>query len=82
MDDLATLIYYPEERLKIIKSKNENTPEWYIMNLRRLVEVCREVGTKYSRSKVRKTLPKNFAYIIDELLHAASSKTDKEEYQW
>ena len=80
MDDLATLIYYPEERLRIIKSKNENTTEWYIMNLRRLVEVCREVGTKYSRSKVRKTLPKNFAYIIDELLHAASNRADKEEY--
>lgn len=80
IDDLATLIYYPEERLRIVKSKNDDLTNWYRINLRRLVEVCREVGTKYTRSKVRKTLPKTFAYIIDELLHATNNRTDKEDY--
>ena len=80
IDDLATLIYYPEERLRLVKAKNKDIDEWYSLTLRKLVRVCREVGTKYTRSKVRKTLPRTFAYIIDELLHAPINKTDKEEY--
>ena len=80
IDDIATLIYYPKERLKLVKPKQADLTAWYKTNLRRLVEICREVGTKYTRSKVRKTLPKNFAYIIDELLHASNNRTDKEDY--
>ena len=80
IDDLATLIYYPEERLRILKNKNKATEEWYNLTIRRLIKICREVGSKYTRSKVRKTLPKTFAYIIDELLHAPINRTEKEEY--
>ena len=66
---LATLIYYPEEKLAIIKKEVEDIQEWYSINLYRLIEVAREVSSKYTRSKVRKAMPKGFDYIIDELLH-------------
>ena len=61
---LCTLIYYPEERLEIVKQEEENLKEWYMITLIRLVRVCRAVSSKYTRSKVRKTLPENFSYII------------------
>lgn len=76
---LATLIYYPEEKLKQIKDKNENTKEWYIDVISRLVEICRMSGGKYTRSKVRKAIPK-FTYIMDELLHAPEDVGNKAEY--
>ena len=63
---LATLIYYPEEKLKSIKSKINNLNEWYEITLYRLIEVCKQVSSKYTRSKVRKALPKELNYIIDE----------------
>ena len=66
---LATLIYYPEEKLNKIKEKNENTKEWYKDTISRLIEICRMAGGKYTRSKVRKSVPK-FRYVMDELLHA------------
>lgn len=79
---LATLIYYPEEKLKIIKEKTkENLDEWYTITLYRLVEVARKVSSKYTRSKVRKAIKNEFAYIIDELLHAQiNSEKDKVYY--
>ena len=79
---LATLIYYPEEKLKIIKEQTkENLDEWYTITLYRLVEVARKVSSKYTRSKVRKAIKNEFAYIIDELLHAQiNSEKDKEYY--
>lgn len=79
---LATLIYYPEEKSAIIKKKlNESEiKEWYNIILYRLIEVARQVSSKYTRSKVRKAMPKGFDYIIDELLHLQAYSPDKEDY--
>lgn len=77
---LATLIYYPEEKLALIKKVVEDIKEWYSINLYRLIEVAREVSSKYTRSKVRKAMPKGFDYIIDELLHLQGCGPDKETY--
>ena len=77
---LATLIYYPEQKLELILKEEENICEWYEKTLYRLVEVCRQVTAKYSRHKVRKALPEDFAYIIEELLHERPDRLDKEEY--
>ena len=77
---LATLIYYPEEKLALIKKEVEDIKEWYSINLYRLIEVAREVSSKYTRSKVRKAMPKGFDYIIDELLHLQECGPDKETY--
>lgn len=78
--DLATLIYYPEEKLNIVKEKENNINEWYKIMLYRLIEVSRGVSSKYTRSKVRKALPKGFDYIIDELLHSQGEDKNKEQY--
>jgi len=77
---LATLIYYPEQKLEIIHKKEQNLEDWYRITLYRLIEICRYTASKYTRSKVRKSLPKDFAYIIEELLHEQPSKVDKEAY--
>ena len=77
---LATLIYYPEEKLALVKKSIENLNEWYSITLYRLIEVAREVSSKYTRSKVRKAMPKGFDYIIDELLHLQGCGPDKETY--
>jgi len=77
---LATLIYYPEEKLSIVKSQVEDLKEWYSITLYRLTEVAVEVSSKYTRSKVRKAMPKGFDYIIDELLHLQGAGPDKEKY--
>ena len=77
---LATLIYYPEEKLALIKKDMHDLDEWYSITLYRLIEVAREVSSKYTRSKVRKAMPKGFDYIIDELLHLQGCGPDKETY--
>ena len=77
---LATLIYYPEEKLKLIKQETENLDEFYRITLYRLIEVCRIVDSKYSRSKVRKAIPREYEYIIDELLHATQSDNQGDYY--
>lgn len=77
---LATLIYYPEEKLELIKKQNNQMEEFYRITLYRLIEVCKVVSSKYSRSKVRKAMPKEYEYIIDELLHAKQNMNDKEFY--
>lgn len=77
---LATLIYYPEQKLDIILKQEKNIDDWYKITLYRLVEVCRNVSSKYTRSKVRKALPKDFAYIIEELLHEEPHVVDKQAY--
>ncbi len=77
---LATLIYYPEEKLTLVKKEINNLDEWYSITLYRLIEVAREVSSKYTRSKVRKAMPKGFDYIIDELLHLQGCGPDKETY--
>ena len=76
---LATLIYYPEEKLEVLRREGVTTDEWYRITLLRLVDVCRESASKYTRSKVRKALPSEFSYIIDELLNAAET-ADKIRY--
>lgn len=77
---LATLIYYPEEKLALVKKEVRDINEWYSITLYRLIEVAREVSSKYTRSKVRKAMPKGFDYIIDELLHLQGCGPDKETY--
>ena len=77
---LATLIYYPEQKLEIVLKKEQNLEDWYRITLYRLIEICRYASSKYTRSKVRKALPKDFAYIIEELLHEEADERDKEEY--
>lgn len=75
---LAKLIYYPKEVLMQID--DEDGDEWYATTLHQLIKVCREVSSKYTRSKVRKALPKDFAYIIEELLHEQENVIDKQYY--
>ncbi len=77
---LATLIYYPEEKLDIIEAEEENIEDWYKITLHRLVQITKHVASKYTRSKVRKALPKEFAYVIDELITERSDISDKEMY--
>ena len=77
---LAILIYYPEEKLKIVKKSNEDLDEWYAITLYRLIQVATRVSSKYTRSKVRKALPKSFDYIIDELIHVQVDSGDKDKY--
>lgn len=76
----ATLIYYPEQKLEIIQKKAENIDEWYKLTIYRLILVCRKAAFKYTRMKVRKALPEDFAYIIEELMHQGSEEYDKQEY--
>ena len=77
---LATLIYYPEEKLEHLLPQIEDPEEWYRVTLHRLVEVCRLMSERYSRTKVRKALPPDYAYIIDELLYTHGEEIDKRDY--
>ncbi len=78
--ELCTLIYYPELKIKDIQQEAEDMREWYMITLYRLIEVCRLCASKYTRSKVRKALPKDFEYIIDELLHTNDESVNKQDY--
>ena len=78
--DLCTLIYYPEQKLELVKANEEDINEWYHITIHRLVRVCREVSSKYTRSKVRKSLPQAFSYIIQELLHEQADDVNKSAY--
>ena len=78
--ELCTLIYYPEEKLELIKAAEKDIDDWYHITIHRLVAVCRDVSSKYTRSKVRKSLPEEFAYIIEELLHERTDDIDKAAY--
>jgi fructose-1,6-bisphosphatase III len=77
---LTTLIYYPEQKLELIKQTEQNMEDWYKITLNRLIELCRRLSSKYTRSKVRKALPKDFAYIIEELLHEQRDIINKQDY--
>ena len=68
--DLRTLIYYPKEKLRCLHSEGKISPQWYRKVLRQMIEIARLLSSKYTRSKVRKAMPREFGYIIDELLHA------------
>ena len=78
--ELCTLIYYPVEKLAELKGLGEIDEDWYNVNLYRLVDLARAVASKYTRAKVREALPKDFRYIIDELLHTSGEEHDRQEY--
>ena len=78
--EFATLIYYPAQKLDELKDRQTDLNAWYRQTLYRLIDVCRVVSSKHTRSFVRKRLPKNYAYILDELLHAHFEDHDKEFY--
>ena len=78
--ELCTLIYYPEEKLELVKASEEDIDDWYNITIHKLVRVCRDVSSKYTRSKVRKSLPPDFTYIIEELLHERTDDTNKTAY--
>ena len=77
---LCSLIYYPEERLKLVRDHEPELHDWYRMTLHQVIDVCRVVSSKYTRSKVRRQLPHDFAYIIEELLHESQTEPDKQDY--
>ncbi|MEE3445603.1 MAG: fructose-1,6-bisphosphatase [Prevotella sp.] len=78
--ELCTLIYYPEQKLELIKAQEKDLDDWYRITIHQLVKVCRDVSSKYTRSKVRKSLPEDFSYIIEELLHERTDDIDKAAY--
>lgn len=79
--EFLSLIYYPKRKLALIKPKIANLDEWYNITLHRLIDVCRLSASKYTRSKVRKAMPRDFEYIIDELLHSQQEvKSHKDKY--
>lgn len=78
--ELCTLIYYPDQKLELIKAAEENIDDWYHITMHNLVAVCRLVSSKYTRSKVRKALPRSFSYIIQELLHERTDDANKADY--
>lgn len=77
---IATLIYYPELKLEQVQKTEENLDDWYCVMLYRLICVCKSASSKYTRSKVRKALPKDFAYVIEELLNGRPDLSDQEAY--
>lgn len=82
--ELCTLIYYPKEKLALLKEKDDDgiiTEDWYRMTLRDLVAVAKMLSSKYTRSKVRKAMPKEFSYIIDELIHVQKDE-DGNQYRY
>lgn len=79
--ELCTLIYYPKSSLERIRSREkESMDDWYLVALNQLIKVCQKVSEKYTRSKVRKTLPSQYSYIIQELLHEDSFNPKKSAY--
>ncbi|WP_461642992.1 fructose-1,6-bisphosphatase [Labilibaculum euxinus] len=76
-NQLSTLIYYPEDKLKLITKEQDNLNEWFAVTLRRLIDVARVSADKYTQSKVRKAMPADFAYVIDELLNEPNAKKEK-----
>lgn len=79
-NELATLIYYPEQKLAMAADEEENPDEWYRITLNRLIALCRWVSVKYTRNKVRLAIPEGYAYIIDELLHIRSETSVRKDY--
>ena len=81
--ELATLIYYPEEKLDEIKERVADVNDWFTITIERLIQVCRVVSNKYTRSKVNKCLEKvagGYEHIIDELLHNDNEEKNKLQY--
>ena len=80
--ELCTLIYYPEQKLQLIKAVETDMNDFYIITLNQLIKVCRAVSSKYTRSKIRKELPEKFGYIIEELLHESAGSYSGNKYQY
>lgn len=78
--ELATLIYYPNQKLPELKARQKDLHAWYRMTLLRLIDLCRFVSSKHTRDHVRHCLPQNCGYILDELLHAHFEDHDKDQY--
>lgn len=80
--EICTLIYYPEQKLELVKEtvRDKELDDWYFVTINHLVKVCRTVSSKYTRSKVRKALPEDFSYIIQELLHEDAMEPNKQAY--
>lgn len=78
--NLATLIYYPEEKIPVIVKDLDQPDQWYRKTLFQLIKLCRVYSSKYTRNKVRKALPQDFSYIIEELLHEQESTQNRQEY--
>lgn len=76
--EICTLIYYPREKLDMLNTAGNLSREWYRMTLNQLIEVAKLLSSKYTRSKVRKAMPEDFAYIIDELLHVQKDEDDNQ----
>lgn len=76
--EICTLIYYPREKLRMLRRERDLAPDWYRMLLNDLVEVAKLLSSKYTRSKVRKAMPEDFSYIIDELLHVQKDEDDNQ----
>lgn len=77
---LATVIYYPEEKVNFIQELGTDMESWYRVTILRLIQVCKVVSSKYTASKIRKALPEDFSYIIQELLHEKEFSYNKKEY--
>ena len=71
--EICTLIYYPSEKLSLIKRSRGTDRDWYRTTLEQMIEIARVLSSKYTRSKVRKAMPPDYAYIIDELLRASAA---------
>ena len=78
--ELANLIYYPDQMLNRMELSGRDTDDWKRINIYRLVQICKEVSSKYTRSKVRKKMPPEFAYVIDELIHVDYNADNKRVY--
>lgn len=77
---LASLIYYPKERIELVKDTEPDMDNWYRVSLYRLIEVCKVLSSKYTREKLRRALPKDYAYIIEELITEKPEILDKKAY--
>ncbi len=79
-EELASLIYYPEKTMNQMAQTGKDMDDWKRITIYRLVQICKVVSSKYTRSKVRKKLPEDFAYVIDELLHVDYNADNKKVY--
>lgn len=80
MDELCFIIYYPEEKLTLLENESALSYEWWLLTIRRLVEIVRSSSMKYTRSKVRKALPETYGYILEELIYQYDETTTKNGY--
>ena len=77
-EEICTLIYYPVEKLELVRKEGKNNEEWYRATLGELIDIARLLSSKYTRSKVRKAMPKEYAYILDELIHVQKDEDDNQ----